>query len=147
MKIIYFDLCAIPIYCLILWTCHVKKLIKGRANRIFLFITVVSLICTIGDIWMEYIVNPLPLSEGAVALGTAISFTYKLLRNSCTLLYLIYIFTITKTEYRTHQLKWRIVLWLPYAVLVAVLLQNFFTNNVFVVDGESGYSRGPLLIV
>lgn len=56
-------------------------------------------------------------------------------------------FTITKTEYRTHQLKWRIVLWLPYAVLVAVLLQNFFTNNVFVVDGESGYSRGPLLIV
>ena len=63
------------------------------------------------------------------------------------ILILIYIFTITKTEYRTHQLKWRIVLWLPYAVPVAVLLQNFFTNNVFVVDGESGYSRGPLLIV
>lgn len=95
---------------------------------------------------MEYVVNPLPITGGAVVLGTAISFTYKLLRNSCNLVYLVYVFLITKTDYRLHQLKWRAALGIPYAALVVVLLQNFFTHNVFVVTAEGGYSRGPALI-
>ena len=95
---------------------------------------------------MEYVVNPLPITGGAVVLGTAISFTYKLLRNSCNLVYLVYVFLITKTDYRLHQFKWRAALGIPYAALVVVLLQNFFTHNVFVVTAEGGYSRGPALI-
>ena len=146
MKNIYFDLCAIPFYCLILWTCYTKKLAKGRANRTFVAFNIVSLICTVADICMEYVVNPLPITGGAVVLGTAISFTYKLLRNSCNLVYLVYVFLITKTDYRLHQFKWRAALGIPYAALVVVLLQNFFTHNVFVVTAEGGYSRGPALI-
>ena len=147
MKNICFDLCAIPFYCLILWTCHTKKLAKGRANRVFVAFNVVSLICAIADIWMEYVVNPLPISGGAVVLGTAISFTYKLLRNSCNLLYLVYVFLITKTDYLLHRPKWRAALGVPYAALVIVLLQNFFTHNVFVITAEGGYARGPVLSV
>jgi len=107
VKNICFDLCAIPLYCLILWTCYTKKLAKGRANRTFVAFNIVSLICALADIWMEYVVNPLPITGGAVVLGTAISFTYKLLRNSCNLVYLVYVFLITKTDYRLHQFKWR----------------------------------------
>ena len=147
MKNIYFDLCAIPFYCLILWTCYTKKLAKGHANRTFVAFNVVSLICTIADVWMEYVVNPLPITGGAVVLGTLISFTYKLLRNSCSIVYIIYVFLITKTDYRLHQSKWSVALGVPYAALVVVLLQNFFTHNVFVVTVEGGYSRGPVLIV
>lgn len=146
VKNICFDLCAIPFYCLILWTCYTKKLGKGRANRIFVAFNVVSLICTVADIWMEYVVNPLPITGGAVALGTAISFTYKLLRNSCNLAYLIYVFYITKTDYRLHQPIWRVALGAPCAALVIVLLQNFITHNVFVVTAGGGYARGPFLI-
>ena len=113
----------------------------------FVAFNVVSLICAIADIWMEYVVNPLPISGGAVVLGTAISFTYKLLRNSCNLVYLVYVFLITKTDYLLHRPKWRAALGAPYAALVIVLLQNFFTHNVFVVTAEGGYARGPVLSV
>lgn len=113
----------------------------------FVAFNVVSLICAIADIWMEYVVNPLPISGGAVVLGTAISFTYKLLRNSCNLLYLVYVFLITKTDYLLHRPKWRAALGVPYAALVIVLLQNFFTHNVFVITAEGGYARGPVLSV
>ena len=90
MKNIYFDLCSIPIYCVILWTCYSKKLTKGNANRIFIAFSAISLFCAIADIWMEFVVNPLPLTQTEVALATVISFTYKLLRNSCILIYLLY---------------------------------------------------------
>lgn len=147
MKNICFDLCAIPFYCLILWTCYAKKLSKGRANRIFVVFNVVSLVCAVADIWMEYVVNPLPITRGAVVLATGISFTYKLLRNSCNVLYMVYIFSITKTEYRLKRIKWALALWLPYAVLLAVLFLNFVNHGVFIVTEENGYSRGEWLIV
>lgn len=147
MKNIYFDLCSIPIYCVILWTCYSKKLTKGNANRIFIAFSAISLFCAIADIWMEFVVNPLPLTQTEVALATVISFTYKLLRNSCILIYLLYILSITKTQYRIRARACRIALFLPFVILVFFLLQNFFTHNVFVVTAENGYSRGPMLII
>ena len=82
MKNIYFDLCAIPLYILILFTCRIRGMTRGRANRLFLMVNGMSLACAILDIWMEFTVNPLPLSRGAVALGTAISFAYKFIKRS-----------------------------------------------------------------
>ncbi|MBR2798074.1 MAG: EAL domain-containing protein [Clostridia bacterium] len=145
MKNICFDLCAIPLYILILFTCRIRGMTRGRANRLFLMVNGMSLACAILDIWMEFTVNPLPLSRGAVALGTAISFAYKFLRNASIVIYFIYIFTATRTEYRLQPLKNRLFLWLPDGVLVVLLLQNFFTHNVYVITAEGGYARGPLL--
>ena len=90
MKNIYFDLCSIPIYCVILWTCYSKKLTKGNANRIFIAFSAISLFCAIADIWMEFVVNPLPLTQTEVALATVISFTYKLLYPYLSALYFIH---------------------------------------------------------
>ena len=147
LKIIYFDLCAIPVYLLILWTCYVRGFTKGRANQIFILVNVMSLTCAFLDILMEFVVNPVPLSHGSVLLGTAISFTYKLLRNTCVVIYLVYIFVMTKTSYILRPLKSKLFLGVPLAILVILLFQNFFTHNVFQVTAAEGYSRGPLLIV
>ena len=145
MKNIYFDLCSIPFYILILWTCYSRKLTQGRANRIFVLMNWLSLACVAADIGMEYVVNPLPLSPGSMALGTAISFIYKALRNAGIVVYLRYIFAITRTDYRLRPLKNRLLLWLPYALLVLVLVQSLFTESVFSISARSGYSRGPML--
>ena len=147
MKILYFDTCAIPIYLLILWTCYIRKMTRGHANRIFILLNWMSLCCAICDIAMELLVNPLPLSQLSVILGTLLSFTYKLVRNAEMVVILIFVFAITRTEYLIRPLGRRLLLWLPYGVLVVLLLQNFFTHNVFVVTAENGYARGELLIV
>lgn len=36
MRIIYFDLCAIPLFLMILLICHARKMTKGTANRLFI---------------------------------------------------------------------------------------------------------------
>lgn len=147
VKNIFFDACAIPFYLLTLWTCHVRKLTKGRTNRLFIALACMSLICAIADLWMEFVVNPVPLSREQVILGTVLSFTYKLLRNSSLVVYLIYIFSVTRTEYRLNTLGAQLFIWLPSVVAVGALAQNFFTHNVFVITAEGGYARGPVLML
>ena len=147
MKNFYFDLCSIPIYLLIIWFCHSRKMDRGQVSRVFSIVNFVSLICAVLSVLMEFVVNPLPLSSTAVVFGTAISFLYKLLRNSTLVVNLIFLFMITHTENRLRAWRVRFVLWFPNAVLVVILIQNFFTQNVFSVSAENGYSRGPLLII
>ena len=147
MKIIYFDICALALYLLILWTCYARGLTKGHANRLFVLMNWVSLFCAIADIAMEFVVNPVPLSQWRVVLGTWISFSYKLFRNGSMVIYLLYLFAITRTEHLIRPLSRRCLLWLPNGIVSIALLQNFFTHHVFVVTAETGYSRGPMLIL
>ncbi|MBR2707182.1 MAG: EAL domain-containing protein [Mogibacterium sp.] len=147
MKLIYFDLCSIPIFLLIIYACFVRRMTTSRAERLFLMVNVLSLICAVLDIWMEYVVNPVPITEGAAALGMWISFTYKLLHNLSFVFYLLFVFVITRTLHRLRSRLSRIAVWTPFIVLAVFLVQNFFTRNMFTVTAEGGYSRGPLLIL
>ena len=147
MKIIYFDICAIPFFILILWTCYTRKMTRGNANRVFLIMAWTSLICTVADVIMVFVVTPVPLSRTAVILGMFLSFIYKFVRNADMAIYLIYIICVTRTTYLLRPLRNRLLLWLPNAFLTILLLQNFFTHNVYSVTAENGYARGPLLIV
>ena len=147
MKIIYFDICAIPFFILILWTCYTRKMTRGNANRVFLIMAWTSLICTVADLIMVLVVTPVPLSRTAVILGMFLSFIYKFVRNADMAIYLIYIICVTRTTYLLRPLKNRLFIWLPNAFLTILLLQNFFTHNVYSVTAENGYARGPLLIV
>lgn len=147
MKLVYFDICSIPLFVLIIGICFARRMTMSRAERLFMLVNFLSLICAVLDILMEFVVNPVPISAQAVAAGTAISFTYKLLHNATLVLYLLFIFYITRTAHFMHRVWVRIMLWLPFAVLTALLIQNFFTHNVFSVTMQEGYSRGPLLLV
>ena len=147
MKNFYFDICAIPIYLMILHTYFTRKMTKFRSFRMFMIMGITSLLCAILDILMEFVVNPVPLTQAEVVLGTIISFSYKLLRNSGLAIYLVFIFAITKTDQRISSLKNRLLLWAPNILVVILLIQNFFTGNVFSVTMSEGYQRGPLLMV
>ena len=138
MKNFYFDLCSIPIYILILHTYFTRKMAKFRAFRMYLMMGIFSLLCAILDIAMEFVVNPLPLTQTEVVLGMIISFSYKLFRNSGLAIYLVFIFAITKTEHRISSLRNRLLLWGPNILVVILLIQNFFTGNVFSVTMEGG---------
>lgn len=147
MKLIFFDLCSIPVFLLILAAYYRRRIARYPEYRMFFILTALSLICAVLDILMEYVVNPTPLSPTAVVLGTLISFLYKWLRNACAVIYLLFIFAITRTEHRFRPAKIRLLIWAPNALLLFLLIQNFFTGNVFSVTAEGGYSRGPLLMV
>ena len=147
MKNFYFDICAIPIFVIILHTYFSRKMTRFPAFRMYFIMAVMSLACCVLDIAMEFVVNPVPLTKFEAVLGFFISFLYKLFRNASSVIYLIFILTITKTDYHIRSLKNRWLLWLPDTIILVLLIQNFFTGNVYTVTQEAGYARGPVLIV
>lgn len=147
MKNIVFDICAFPLFLVVLWTCYARKMTHGHANRVFVAMNWLSLICVLADIAMEFTVYPLPLSPARVVGATLLSFLYKLLRNAQLVIYIVYIIAVTHTEYLLRPRRNRMLLWLPNALVFALLLLNFFTHDVFSVTAQEGYTRGPLLSV
>ncbi len=146
MKIVYFDICSIPIFVLIISTCVARRMTKSRAEKLLIMVSALSLACAVLDVWMEFVVNPTPLTENEVLLGTIISTSYKFLHNATLLFYLIFIMVITRTVNKIRSRMHHFLLYLPMMILAVLLVQNFFTHNVFSVTAQDGYMRGPLLI-
>ena len=146
MRNYLFDLCSIPIYMLILWTCYARKIYKDQASRIFITMNAVSLLCAVLNVAMEFAVNPVPVSQTAVFWGSLTNYLYLFFRNGTLVLYLLFVFAITRTEFRIRSPLMRCILWAPNGVLVLLLIQNLFTHTVFNVTTAEGYTRGPLMI-
>lgn len=141
-----FDLCSIPIYVLILWTCYARKITKDHASRVFILMNAVSLLCVVLDAVMEYFVYPAPISEKAVFWGSLTNYLYLFFRNATLVLYLLFVFAITRTDFRIQSPRMQFFLWAPNGILVILLIQNLFTHTVFNVTVTEGYTRGPLMI-
>ena len=136
MRIIYFDMCSIFIFSLILVTYFRRRMARYQAYSMFFMLTFISLLCALFNIFMEFIVCNPPLTRTQVVLGTILSFLYKWLRNSSIVIYLLFILAITRTEHRFRPLKARLAIWAPNSILLILLIQNFFTGNVFSVTAE-----------
>ncbi|MGX8706501.1 MAG: hypothetical protein ACSW8J_07975, partial [bacterium] len=124
MRNIFFDICAIPIFALILWTCAIRRITKDHASRLFIMMNVVSLVCAILDIATELLLDPLPLSPARLFAAQCANYFYLVLRNSTIVLVLIFIFAITRTSYLIRPTHVRLLLWLPNCVMLLMVLQN-----------------------
>lgn len=147
MGIIYFDICSIPLFLIILFVCFHRKMVKGNANRLFIVVVLVSFFCTIADLGMEITDNAIPLSPGEMILCNVSTYVYFILRNANMPILLLYLLALTRTTFLMRKRYVQILFSLPYICLLVILAQNPFTHNVFTVTAEDGYNRGPLLLV
>ena len=146
MKIIYFDICAIPLFLMILFVCYSRKMTKGTANRLFISLVSVSLFSALADMGMEITGNMAPLSGTGRFICCASTYVYLTLRNTTNVVLLLFLLALTRTAFLIRQ-KWAKVLFsLPYVVILLMLVQNAFTHNAFTITAESGYVRGPLML-
>ena len=147
MSIIYFDICAIPLFLMILFVCHSRKMTKGNANRLFITVVLISLFSTVADLFMEITSNSIPLSHTELIICNISTYIYLLLRNATNAVLLLFLLTLTRTEFLLRK-KWaKAAFALPYAFIVLLLAQNPFTNNAFTITAQEGYTRGPLMMV
>ena len=146
MKIIYFDICAIPLFLMILFVCHSRRMIRGNANQLFITLVLLSLFSALADLGMEIADNAAPLSEaGRLACGVC-TYVYLALRNATNAVLLLFLLELTKTTFLLKN-KWvRLAFCLPYACILILLAQNPFTHSAFTITAEVGYARGPLLL-
>ena len=147
MRIIYFDLCAIPLFLMILFVCRSQKMTKGNANRLFITLVLLSLFSTLADLGMETADNMVPLSEAGRLLCSISTYIYLTLRNATNAVLLLFLLVLTRTTFLIQK-KWvRVAFCLPYALILIMLVINPFTHLAFTVSAEEGYIRGRLMYV
>lgn len=101
MKIIYFDICAIPLFLMILFVCHSRRMIRGNANQLFITLVLLSLFSALADLGMEIADNAAPLSEaGRLGCGVC-TYVYLILRNATNAVLLLFLLELTKTTFET----------------------------------------------
>ncbi|MDO4989629.1 MAG: EAL domain-containing protein [Eubacteriales bacterium] len=101
MKIIYFDICAIPLFLMILFVCQSRRMTRGNANQLFITLVLLSLFSALADLGMEIADNAAPLSEaGRLACGVC-TYVYLTLRNATNAVLLLFLLELTKTTFET----------------------------------------------
>ena len=145
MGIIYFDICSIPLFLMILFVCYSRKMIKGAANQLFILLVILSMISACADLGMEIADNMVPLSQAGIFVCTFSTYVYMIFRNATNVVLLLFLLVLTRTTFLIKK-KWsRIAFFLPYACILIMLIQNPFTHTAFKVTSEAGYQREPLM--
>ena len=146
MSIVYFDICSIPLFLMILSVCFSRKMTRGSTNGLFILTVLLSLISAIADLGMEVTSNMAPMSETTRMICSLSTYAYLAIRNANNVVLLLFLLALTRTSFLLQK-KWAQVLFcLPYGCIVGMLLQNPFTHNAFTVTAAEGYARGPLML-
>ncbi len=145
--VLYFDICAVPIFIIILCTAAFRKMTKGRSNKLFLLLLACAFIA---DAWelldrLAYITYPIG-PEGQMW-SKICEYFYFISRNGVNAVYIFYVISITKTWYRIKAWWRKLLLFLPYGGILFMLITNEFTGAVFTVSETSGYIRGSNIIL
>ena len=143
----YFDICAIPLFLIILFVCYSRRMTKGNANHLFISVVIISLISAVADLCMEIPQIVLPMSQSSSVLCTVSTYIYLITRNATNVVLLLFLLHLTQTSFLIRNKLVKTIFCLPYIVILILLAQNPFTHSVFTVSAETGYSRGPLMLV
>ena len=143
--VLYFDVCSVPIFIVILITIFVRRMTKGLTNRIFIALVALSALAAVSDVIMEAACSSLPLDGVRWFLSELFTYIYFLCRNGSIYLYFFFMFSISGTWYRIRSLRRKVLISVPLGVLAAGLLTNPFTGFIFTITKEDGYSRGSLI--
>lgn len=144
---IYFDICSIPLFLIILFVCYSRRMTKGNANHLFISLALISLITAVADLCIEIPQGTLPMSEASYVFCTISTYIYLIMRNATNVVLLLFLLHLTQTSFLIRNKVVKVLFSLPYSIIIILLILNPFFHNVFVVSAETGYSRGPLMLL
>ena len=143
--VLYFDICALPIFFIILITVVIRRMTQGITNRLFILLLILSTITTVSDLAMELICRNLPIDGVGVFFASVAMFFYFFTQTFSILGYYFFSFAVTGTWYRVRARKTQLMIAAPYGLLFLLLVTNPFTGWVFTVTETEGYSRGSMI--
>lgn len=151
MEAVYFDICAVILMAVLLFSVVSRKMTSGPVNHIFLALIGINLLSAAFDIWavvMDRSTDPTVYDMTQRYLSHSL---YLLFHNIASFVYFLYIIGITDTwhKIRYQRLSAGIVGG-AYLILTALLAATPFTGMMFTFDEGGRYIRGalfPLLYV
>ncbi len=145
-KIIYFDYAAEAIYGLLIISCVVRKMLKGRLNRSFFFMILVGFCATFFDIMCIALDNA---GSGNYVAWQYFFHTGYLFFHTFTLpIYLIFIIELTGTRFRSlANPTYKILMSIPFEAEIFILVLNLVNHSVFRISESGEYIREKLFVL
>lgn len=144
---LYFEICSIPIYLIMLIATLSRKMIRGRSNYSLNLILISGLLAAISDTTGNYILTkPYPLSDLQVLAVKVLNYIYYFFRSASITLYIFYIYSVTRTWYKIRQIWKRLIILMPFLIIVTLLVINISRGNIFYVTNQTGYHRGAQVL-
>lgn len=145
--ILYFDICAVPVYLIIIVTTLFRGMTKGRSNRLYLAVASLSFAADLCELVEQFAFYGYTLNMGFVVWVKMSEYLYFITRNAVNVAYLFFVISMTKTWYKIKPFWKKLLLLLPYLVVISMLAMNEATGCVFTVNDEDGYVRGSLILL
>lgn len=148
MEIIYFNLCAIMAMTALALAILLRKLVKGRTNRIFIILLAVIIISGIADSW-NLLYGPVIMPHTFnTKIRRVLINLYFITRNGTTPLYILYVASYMGIWHKVvGKTKLHLFWAIPIVIDLGVLFSNAFNGLVFSFSDNFEYQRGPLLYV
>lgn len=140
--ILYYDICAFIILLLVMGSCVLKKMFRGRTNGLFYLVVLTMMFATLGDFWGAYVQN---YSEHTV-LNRNINYIWQYLyffaHNMLLPVYLPYIYSnIGLWHEFVRNKKVRIIWYASMLINNVALIINLFVHYIFEVNDDLEYIR------
>lgn len=137
---LYFDISAVIIIALLIFTTVYRGLTRGLVNRCFVWMLLVCFLSSVADVASVYFDN---IGCTIMPVRYLSHYLYLMFHITSTPLYVIYLLLITDSEHKLSILP-RILFSIPYGIVAILLTLNFYNHQMFYIDENSAYVRGPL---
>lgn len=143
-KIIFFDYCAFVLVVILFITTISRKMIWGRQNTFFIYLTIVIMLNIVADI---YAVNFDRMGPGNVTGKYIAHFVYLFFHMCVVPCYVAYLISVADLWhiFRSSRLR-TVLLFVPLAVGAVLMMLNPFTDKIFYLDGTDTYTRGDWFV-
>lgn len=148
MDIIVFDICGCVISGVLLLSMISRKLFEGRANKILLGFTIVTLLAAIADLMNAVIANYWVATPINCAILWMVNFLYFASHNMIMPLYVVYIYASADIWHIFRQNKLANIFWWVFTGVQYFVL--FFNGNLvdtYSISEDLKYVRGPFIFV
>lgn len=146
--ILYFDIAAIIILLVLLYSTFSRKVVYGRTNKYFITMLALNGIAALFDVWSEAYGLWLPIGEAERQVKEVLVCGYFLTHHLCVLIYICYLISITDTWYKIREkLFLKLILVVPYSVVFIGICANGWNHFIFYVKDNCEYVRGTGIMV
>ncbi|MCR4903567.1 MAG: EAL domain-containing protein [Butyrivibrio sp.] len=145
--IVYFDYCALAIVIVLLIALFIRKSTKGSVNKLYILLNVLLVITAISNIISNTINNSIALREKYLLLEEITLYIYFALRNSTVVIYLVFLYHYMHMGYKFDKLLNKILLFIPYFILLIALFTNPVHHKIFSLSVAEGYNRGDYILI
>lgn len=141
LKLNYFNYCAFGVMMVVIITVLSRRMLKGRRNRYFWNLIMITLVTTVFDIVAVALDN----GSGANVLEKYVTHAgYLIVHCLSAPVYVVYLACLTDRLHEWKESIWvKVFIALPYAVEFLLLISSLYHHQMFYIDSAYRYVRGP----